>query len=164
MLPQGAVGRQNTFSFRIEGNPHGTVHGTIKGDMGSIRTSARDPIFWLHHANIDRLWTAWMKAKKRTLPDKASAWWSTTWTFDVAGNMKRTAGAMVDPDGLLDYRYDNETMPVLGPLVAQATTTTIIGNSSGNVVGVAPAAVPTAPLALSATSNMISLGLSLIHI
>ncbi len=24
-------------------------------------TSPNDPVFWLHHANIDRIWTAWMK-------------------------------------------------------------------------------------------------------
>ena len=27
--------------------------------MGSIPTAPADPIFWMHHANIDRLWWQW---------------------------------------------------------------------------------------------------------
>ncbi|WP_374293736.1 tyrosinase family protein [Streptomyces olivochromogenes] len=26
--------------------------------MGSVAGAARDPIFWLHHSNIDRLWSS----------------------------------------------------------------------------------------------------------
>jgi tyrosinase len=33
--------------------------GTERGDMGSISSSAFDPIFWAHHAMIDRLWYLW---------------------------------------------------------------------------------------------------------
>lgn len=28
--------------------------------MGDPVTAALDPIFWLHHANIDRLWEVWL--------------------------------------------------------------------------------------------------------
>ena len=54
--------------------------------MGAVPTSARDPIFWLHHANVDRLWSAWMKGANRILPAPGSTWGPTTWSFDVAGN------------------------------------------------------------------------------
>ncbi|MCK9900278.1 tyrosinase family protein [Frankia sp. Cpl3] len=37
---------------------HGRVHRWIAGDMGAS-TSPNDPIFWLHHANIDRIWSVW---------------------------------------------------------------------------------------------------------
>jgi tyrosinase len=52
----------------FEQGPHDTVHGSIGGGdqdpstwgtMSSTRTSAFDPIFWSHHANIDRLWNVW---------------------------------------------------------------------------------------------------------
>jgi len=33
------------------------VHG---GNMAQ-NTSPNDPIFWIHHANIDRMWSSWMK-------------------------------------------------------------------------------------------------------
>jgi hypothetical protein len=42
---------------QIEG-PHGTVHVNIGGDMG-VMNSPNDPIFFLHHANVDRLWNRW---------------------------------------------------------------------------------------------------------
>ena len=38
---------------------HDFVHGWVSGDMGNIGTAAYDPIFWSHHAMIDRLWWIW---------------------------------------------------------------------------------------------------------
>ncbi|KAI3458385.1 hypothetical protein Pfo_015048 [Paulownia fortunei] len=51
----------------IEVAPHNTLH-TWTGDprepytenMGVFYSAARDPIFYTHHANIDRLWTIWV--------------------------------------------------------------------------------------------------------
>ena len=45
-----------------EVNPHNKVHNLIGKDnyMGDPNTAALDPIFWIHHCNIDRLWAAWM--------------------------------------------------------------------------------------------------------
>ncbi len=42
----------------LEAGPHNKVHATIQGDMGAF-ISPRDPIFWLHHCNVDRLWEIW---------------------------------------------------------------------------------------------------------
>jgi tyrosinase len=41
---------------------HGAVHVWVGGNMGSIPTAPSDPIFWMHHANIDRLWWQWQQA------------------------------------------------------------------------------------------------------
>lgn len=49
---------QHGYSGTLEAGPHNRVHATIQGDMGAY-VSPRDPIFWLHHCNIDRLWEAW---------------------------------------------------------------------------------------------------------
>ena len=38
---------------------HGSVHGWVGGSMSSPYTSPADPVFWLHHANLDRLWWVW---------------------------------------------------------------------------------------------------------
>ncbi|KAJ3109914.1 hypothetical protein HDU96_007057 [Phlyctochytrium bullatum] len=50
-------------SFRrvIETLPHNSFHMAVAGDndnsqMGDPRVSVFDPIFWMHHANIDRHW------------------------------------------------------------------------------------------------------------
>jgi tyrosinase-like protein len=40
----------------------------IEGDLGSPATAARDPIFWLHHANIDRLWVRWTDPARGRIP------------------------------------------------------------------------------------------------
>ncbi|KAF5591026.1 tyrosinase precursor (monophenol monooxygenase) [Fusarium subglutinans] len=44
---------------------HGAYHVTIgnpDGHMGSIATAAFDPIFWMHHCQIDRLFAIWQAA------------------------------------------------------------------------------------------------------
>lgn len=51
----------------LEQNPHDTVHGMISGVMGNARYAGLDPIFWLHHCNIDRLWEAWMSTSGKTM-------------------------------------------------------------------------------------------------
>jgi polyphenol oxidase len=45
----------------IEGTPHGPVHNYVGGggDMSDFETAARDPIFFAHHGNLDRLWETW---------------------------------------------------------------------------------------------------------
>jgi hypothetical protein len=61
----------------IEGTPHGPVHvyvggqrGNAGGDMSDFATAARDPIFFAHHGNLDRLWETWRRdpARKTTEP------------------------------------------------------------------------------------------------
>jgi tyrosinase len=46
------------FSNQLQ-DIHDQIHGWVGGDMGSIATSAFDPIFWAHHAMIDRAWYLW---------------------------------------------------------------------------------------------------------
>jgi tyrosinase len=43
---------------------HNQVHLWVGGDMVAA-TSPNDPAFWLHHANVDRLWVRW----QRRFPD-----------------------------------------------------------------------------------------------
>jgi len=38
---------------------HDQVHGWVSGDMGVVASAAFDPIFWCHHAMIDRIWWLW---------------------------------------------------------------------------------------------------------
>jgi tyrosinase len=52
----------NAFRQRAE-SLHNVVHvwiGNRSGDM-SLATSPNDPVFFLHHANVDRLWRAWQE-------------------------------------------------------------------------------------------------------
>jgi tyrosinase-like protein len=88
-----------------ESTPHGAVHVSIGGWMGSVPTAAQDPIFYLHHANIDRLWNLWLKqGGGRTDPLTDAAWKTTKFLFfDENGNQKWMTGcdvlrAVKDPD------------------------------------------------------------------
>ncbi|MBC7659294.1 MAG: tyrosinase family protein [Chitinophagaceae bacterium] len=62
----------------LEGTCHNAVHNTIGGPM--LRLAApEDPIFWLHHANIDRLWSAWSRRHPQAMvPSEKPADWLAT--------------------------------------------------------------------------------------
>lgn len=69
----GFGGPESLFSHNggshgnVESNPHDLVHvytggsltATNYGLMADPGTAALDPIFYLHHSNIDRLWATW---------------------------------------------------------------------------------------------------------
>ncbi|MBI1852306.1 MAG: tyrosinase family protein [Planctomycetes bacterium] len=46
------------FAASVNG-VHGAVHIWVGGTMADASTSPADPIFWMHHANLDRLWWQW---------------------------------------------------------------------------------------------------------
>ena len=60
---------------QLEGTPHNTVHSQIGGNMGAF-VSPLDPIFWVHHANVDRLWAEWAQkhplSSLPTIPDPST--------------------------------------------------------------------------------------------
>lgn len=59
----------NFASFNSELNfPHGGLHTWVRGDMGSVAYAAYDPIFWLHHANVDRQWAQWQAGENNAPP------------------------------------------------------------------------------------------------
>ncbi len=78
----GGIRRPNPFGAygnnRLEGSPHGPVHLYVGGqngagdvgDMWDFATAGRDPIFFAHHGNLDRLWEVWRQnpAHKATEP------------------------------------------------------------------------------------------------
>lgn len=46
------------FQNALEVTVHNSVHRAVGGNMVSS-ASPSDPLFWLHHANIDRIWAEW---------------------------------------------------------------------------------------------------------
>ena len=62
---------------------------TGKEDMGLLSTAARDPIFYAHHCNIDRLWAEWLRRNPTAHKNPtATAWLNTSFTF--GGDMDGT--------------------------------------------------------------------------
>ena len=107
----------------LEGTPHGWVHGDVGGDSGlmsAFQTAGLDPIFWLHHANIDRLWDVWIKLYGAdALPD-GDAWLQTKFPyFDLDGTKKKRAVGDILASEDLGYVYES-TDPPAPPAVMAA--------------------------------------------
>ena len=135
--PTFSTGRTNGFgggptpsSFQadrpgdIESFLHGNVHvlvGLGGGWMSGFRTAAQDPVFWLHHANIDRLWALWASRAGHANP--TGRWRTQSWTYFApdTSRLTRTPADVVDTTAQLDYRYDSvpgrRTGPAPGPIV-----------------------------------------------
>ena len=62
----------NTFAQAVEG-VHNSGHVWVGGSMLSIPTAPCDPVFWMHHAEIDRIWAAWQGANPGQNPSLAGA-------------------------------------------------------------------------------------------
>lgn len=97
----------------LERGPHGSVHiwagtDTETGvDMGNLDTAARDPLFYTHHTNIDRLWTVWQRAKSSHRNPTAQKWLSHRWTFFDEDRRLTSISVrdVVDHENSLRYRY-----------------------------------------------------------
>jgi tyrosinase len=78
------------MSNLLNNNPHGAIHDNIGNStgMGNVPYAARDPIFFLHHSNVDRLWASWNRAGYQN-PDN-----DTHWT-DRSFEMVSTNGSLV---------------------------------------------------------------------
>lgn len=44
---------------RMEGSPHGAAHVSFNGYINRVPVAPRDPLFFLLHCNVDRLWALW---------------------------------------------------------------------------------------------------------
>lgn len=57
----GGASDYNTFYSSIEGGPHANVHNQMGGSCGDISSmaSSNDPVFFLHHAMVDKTWWLW---------------------------------------------------------------------------------------------------------
>jgi tyrosinase len=116
------------FAGRVELAPHDNVHDYIGGYMGFIPVAANDPIFYVHHCQIDRLWACWAAKPGATYnfgndansPSKQT--WSTQqMTFvDENGNVVTKPSGEADKTTDLGYEYDSCPPPAL--IVAERST------------------------------------------
>ena len=56
------------FQGTLESRPHNNVHNNIGGYMPQTN-SPRDPIFMMHHSNIDRIWAYWNALGRKNSTD-----------------------------------------------------------------------------------------------
>ena len=93
---------------RLEQTPHNDIHVTIGGEEGWMSDpdeAAKDPIFWLHHCNIDRIWAEWSVNHQN--PENPE-WLEQEFEFFDANKEKvaLSGSQVLDTVRDLDYTYD----------------------------------------------------------
>lgn len=95
----------------IDFGPHGSVHVSIGGNMGAVRTAATDPIFWVHHAQIDRLWNLWLaQGGGRGNPLGDAPWKALRYTFfdECCQPVTMSGCQVIRAANQLSYTYEGE--------------------------------------------------------
>jgi hypothetical protein len=111
----------------LEQQPHDVIHvlvgGVPAGDcqtgwMSDPDCAARDPIFWLHHSNIDRLWKRWLDVDGHADPVQ-DAWLNRSFRFyDPARRDIRamTSSEVLDTVEQLGYGYEDDPPAAARPI------------------------------------------------
>ena len=131
--PATSFSHSGNISGNLESNPHNLIHvqvggnpsDTLWGLMSDPGLAALDPIFYLHHCNIDRMWASWNAIGNQNPVDSS-------WLNGPAATGERQF-AMPMPDGSawiytpaevtslspLDYVYDG-LVSAKTPILANA--------------------------------------------
>ena len=126
--PVGFGGPKTIFSHggptpgALENVPHGAVHVAVGGPTGwmsSFDTAALDPIFWVHHANIDRLWEVWRKRNATYVNPTDPAWLHGAGAAFRLHDATGAVGALTVPSQVVDttaaplhYTYQDLSDPL----------------------------------------------------
>ncbi|MGY3439911.1 tyrosinase family protein [Marinovum sp. KMM 9879] len=187
--PGGAAGNGG-----CESDPHNVVHGLVGGRnptetfsdgtplpglMSNPLTAALDPIFYLHHCNIDRLWNAWNDLPPGKPVNSPSDWTNPNninWLNGPVQSGER-AFAMPKPDGSKwnytpremqvpadwGYDYDDLTPGAAAQPVFMAAAARMAGLGMSASAGGAPMAKQDKSEMVGASESGISLSGSAAH-
>ena len=138
----------HTFCMNINAAPHGAMHDYIgagndttgllqfnnpitgtttnTGLMGWVPTAGFDPIFWLHHSNIDRVWQQWTNSpngKMITLEELKSVEWPYVFFDENGKKVEYTMEEVIKIIYDMDYDFDDtKVQPKSQNTLAQSTT------------------------------------------
>ncbi|WP_189115784.1 tyrosinase family protein [Pilimelia terevasa] len=148
------------FTGALENRPHNVVHDLVGGPtsgacqgglMSDPNCAAQDPVFWLHHANIDRLWTNWAALGGGRANPADRSWLDQEFTFyDENGKpVQMSASDILHTATQLGYRYDDQV----------AAVTSLRSQPLAAVGGAAAKAAPQpAPTMVAASESGVELG------
>ncbi len=90
--------------------------------MGRVPWAAKDPIFWLHHSNIDRLWASWAQdsCRAKTTPTDDPTWKTRPFIFADENGVRVQAFAK-DFEDLAKVQYVYDKLEPVVPLACVAT-------------------------------------------
>ena len=121
-----------SFCLNINAAPHGAMHDYIgtgndttgllqfknpitnsttnTGLMGWVPTAGFDPVFWLHHSNIDRVWQQWTNSnngKMITLEELKSVEWPYVFFDENGKKVEYTMEEVIKIIYDMDYDFDD---------------------------------------------------------
>ncbi|MVA26669.1 tyrosinase family protein [Agrobacterium vitis] len=144
-LPVMQGNEYTDFCSTLNGNLHNHVHDLTgnSNNMGYVPTAAGDPVFWMHHCNIDRIWSNWNalggENPNKTVDPKTKEvidWSTVKFTFVAPDGTALVADlSSVSNPATLPYSYDSLPQPV-----------------SANVKLVADSAAAASPLTLMSSA------------
>jgi hypothetical protein len=122
----------------LESGPHNVIHDWVGSrcgnnrDMGTLRYAALDPLFYLHHANVDRIWSLYQHTPQPGkdspevnqcgfTPPMLKAWFDKKWEFlDIDGKPVTVTNAdTIKNMGNITYQLDDKTRKLLARLQAK---------------------------------------------
>lgn len=137
------------FSRSLEGSPHGYMHDLIGGEyanpsesffneiyqlndysglMANVPSAGFDPVFWLHHSMVDRIWESWdvsPNGQRPTLADLEKYPWQYEFIEPNGQRVTYTVQQMYDVVFNLDYKYSDLLYTTDEALVASTEKATI---------------------------------------
>lgn len=128
-----------TAELSVEQGVHGYIHCTVGptcpvAHMGDVPVAGNDPVFYSHHANIDRLWACWQH-NFGSAPT-GQAWENQAFSFvDETGTLQTRPVKDFLVSAPLGYVYDNDAD---------------CARKAAAVVAAAPAIAPMAAIAAAA--------------
>jgi hypothetical protein len=147
------------FNGNIDAAPHGAMHNYLGygndpkgksmfspikqtmdegGLMQDVATAAFDPIFWVHHANIDRIWQQWTNSpngKKVTLDELKSAPWVYTFFDENGKKVVYSDEEIIKIIYNMDYDYDDtKVFEKTGLLASESKTIDLIAPLQQSVI------------------------------
>ncbi|KAI8895548.1 hypothetical protein BC833DRAFT_529286 [Globomyces pollinis-pini] len=116
------------FSHNLELLPHNSIHLSVGGDMADVSISVNDPIFFLHHRNLDRLWNIWQSRNPSLAYTYSNDFYEIIHMFGLVPDepvhsVMNISGARAF--GLICYKYSNSIVPRTSDVVKR-------DNSSSN--------------------------------
>ncbi|CAI9294971.1 unnamed protein product [Lactuca saligna] len=105
----------------IEAGCHTAVHiwvgnsRTINNeDMGNFYSAGYDPLFYVHHANVDRMWVEWKGLDRRNKEPKDEDWLNASYVFyDENEELVRVYNKDCVRNDKLRYAYEFSPLPWL---------------------------------------------------
>lgn len=142
------------FCMAMDAGIHGNVHVLVGNgqNMGDVPYACGDPVFWMHHCNIDRLWASWNQNGGKNLGDSDFLKQQFVFADENANQVSVTIKDFLDI-GPLNYQYDRlePAPPAFRPLTPTELTTAAhvtavpTGNASGLALTNKPVSVTLEP-------------------